>query len=351
MAKRVDAVFFLMKVPESQGKIPPGFDRYYHCRTKQDTIIPSTNVGYLPVIDASPTDLNTVHTILSHSTSVTDSLKQKEIVIIMDQAIYAKAQEICWQTNSYMERLVIRMGEFHTAIAYLSCIGKIFTDAGFQDITIESDVVVAGSIDGVLTGHHYNRSIRAHKLLMEALQRLRWRAYLDTLTQEDHAAALKIATDLQQKFPNEDFNAMLTSDAFLQLLKGYEEFVKKKKKLHQPDTHILEHLHGDGGKSASIHQGNQRGELGYSFVNSAMYAALVFLACDKVNYARYLIAYRVEMTTLEDTHPTVHQQLLSGVFGHKEIKGMVLLALHVIRLLNKQIIVIQRQKEVSVGSL
>lgn len=117
----------------------------------------------------------------------------------MDQAIYAKAQEIRWQTSSYSERLVIRMGEFHTAMAYLSCIGKLFADAGFQDALIESELVVAGSIDGVITGHHYNMSIRAHKLLMEAPQRLRWQAYLDTLTQEDHAAALKVATKVLSK--------------------------------------------------------------------------------------------------------------------------------------------------------
>lgn len=86
------------------------------------------------------------------------------------------------------------MGEFHTVMACLSCIGNMFVDAGFQDIMIKSEVVAAGSIDGVITDHHYNRSIRAHKLVMEALQRLRWQAYLDTLTQEDHAAALKMAT-------------------------------------------------------------------------------------------------------------------------------------------------------------
>lgn len=132
---------------------------------KQDTILPSTNLGYLPVIDASPRDLNTVHTILSHSIAIADSLKQKVMVIIMDQAIYAKAQEIRWQTSSYSERLVIRMGEFHIVMAYLSCISKLFADAGLQDILIESELVAAGPVDRVITGHHYNRSLRAHKLL------------------------------------------------------------------------------------------------------------------------------------------------------------------------------------------
>lgn len=197
--RRIDAAFFLLKVPEAQGKVLPGWTGFNIML--KDTVLPSTHVGYLPVIDASPTDLNTVHTILSRSIAIADSLEQKEVVLVMDQAIYAKAQEIRWQTNSYSERIVVRMGEFHTAMVYLSCIGKLYGDAGFQDILIESDLVAAGSIDGVISGHHYNRSIRAHKLLMEALQKLRWWAYLDTLTQEQNAAALKVATDLQESFP------------------------------------------------------------------------------------------------------------------------------------------------------
>ncbi len=305
-ARRVDAAF----LAEPQGKIPPGWTGF-NIMLKQDTILPPTNVGYLPVLDASPTDLNTVHTILSNFIAVADLLKQKEMVIVMDQAIYAKAQEIRWQTSSYMERLVIRMGEFHTAMAYLSCIGKMFADAGFQDIMIESEVVAAGSIDGVITGHHYNRSVRAHKLLMEALPRLRWQAYLDTLTQEDHAAALKIATDLQQKFPSEDFNAMLTSDAFLQLLKAYEEFVQKSS-TNQTFTFWSTYIEMVENLLLFI-RATREGN--WTLHSSTVQSMLPwFFACDKVNYARYLTAYWVEMSNLEDTHLTAHQQLLSGDF-------------------------------------
>lgn len=67
---------------------------------KEDTVLPSTYFGCLPVIDASPTDLNTVHTNLSSSIAIADSLEQKEVVLVMDQSIYAKAQEIHWQTIS-----------------------------------------------------------------------------------------------------------------------------------------------------------------------------------------------------------------------------------------------------------
>ena len=38
---------------------------------------------------------------------------------------------------------------------------------------IESDVVATGSVNGILSREHYNRSIRAHKLIYEAMQQLR----------------------------------------------------------------------------------------------------------------------------------------------------------------------------------
>ena len=37
----------------------------------------------------------------------------------------------------------------------------------------------------VMTGHHYNRSVHAHKLMYEALQLLRWMSFLHSLSEED----------------------------------------------------------------------------------------------------------------------------------------------------------------------
>lgn len=83
----------------------------------------------------------------------------------------------------------IRLGEFHTAMSYLAIIGKCFQDSGLQDILIASETVATGSINGVLSGHHYNRSIRAYKLMFESLQILRWNAFLSTLSQDERQDA------------------------------------------------------------------------------------------------------------------------------------------------------------------
>ena len=52
----------------------------------------------------------------------------------------------------------------------------------FQDILIESELVAAGSIKGVMSGKHYNRSIRSHKIVFEALHRMLIDSYMELLS-------------------------------------------------------------------------------------------------------------------------------------------------------------------------
>ena len=66
------------------------------------------------------------------------------------------------------------MGVFHTACTLLSIIGKRFQDAGFRDLCFESGAIVEGSVAGVLDGRRYNRGVRLHNIMHEALMRLAW---------------------------------------------------------------------------------------------------------------------------------------------------------------------------------
>lgn len=68
----------------------------------------------------------------------------------------------------------MQLGEFHTSMAYMACTGSRLGEVAFWDVLIESGAVAHGSINGVISGHHYNRSVRAHKLVFDALSRLMW---------------------------------------------------------------------------------------------------------------------------------------------------------------------------------
>ena len=188
----LDIAYCLSKLQELDGHILPGWAGY-NTLLNSTTIPPVSKLGYLPVIDASPTRIDTVYTILTQSVAIADSLELGSLVLVMDQATYPKAQQIRWQNDSFKERLFIRYGDFHTAMAYLGIIGKRFQDSGLEDILIEADIVAPGSIKSIFSGHHYNRSIRAKKMMYEALVRLRWKALLEASSADECDSALDLA--------------------------------------------------------------------------------------------------------------------------------------------------------------
>ena len=89
-------------------------------------------IGYCPVINALPTDIATVHNVLQYAAAMAKKLPQQDVVVIFDQAIYAKAQEILWKRVPTLSNVVARMGGFHTSMKFLAILGKRFGDAGLR---------------------------------------------------------------------------------------------------------------------------------------------------------------------------------------------------------------------------
>ena len=59
-------------------------------------------IGYLPIVNAPPTKLSVVKFILDKSLSIADVLKLDRIVVVVDQNVYCKIQEIRYkQKNVY----------------------------------------------------------------------------------------------------------------------------------------------------------------------------------------------------------------------------------------------------------
>lgn len=186
------------------------------------TIPEKATIEYLPVVDSSPTDLNTV---LHRSVEIANRLDLPSIVVVVDQTIYSKAPTIRWQTPLFRDRLVIRLGVFHTTMTALACIGRSFRDVGLQDVLIEADVIAPGSVNGAMNLHHYNRSMRCHKLMGEALHRLRWQSFLDTLRDCTAQQYVKMITPIQNAFPMNLFSEATQDCVFQEMMKTYQECI------------------------------------------------------------------------------------------------------------------------------
>ena len=91
-----------------------------------------SKLGYLPVVDASPTELSTVNEILNRSEEIANKLGLKYMCLVFDEAIYAKIQQIRWKQERYLSRFVVRLGDFHMAMAFCGAISKLFKDAGLK---------------------------------------------------------------------------------------------------------------------------------------------------------------------------------------------------------------------------
>jgi hypothetical protein len=52
--------------------------------------------------------------------------------LVFYEAIYAKIQQIRWKEERYLGRFVVRLGDFHMAMAFYVAISKLFKDSGLQ---------------------------------------------------------------------------------------------------------------------------------------------------------------------------------------------------------------------------
>ena len=131
LARNADFLYLSQRKRASEdGEYLPGWTGFNTNIYKE--VRPTAIIGYLPVIDAPVTDMSTVNALLKHIVSICNHLNLPEVVLVFDEAIYAKAQMIRWANEGFMKRLVIRLCDFHIVMSFCSAIGKIFKDAGQQ---------------------------------------------------------------------------------------------------------------------------------------------------------------------------------------------------------------------------
>ncbi|KAK6175747.1 hypothetical protein SNE40_014140 [Patella caerulea] len=119
-------------------------------------------------------------------------------------------------------------------MSFLSIIGKRFRDAGLHDVLVEAGIVAGSSINGVLEGKHYNRSMNAHKLMFEALYCLKLKAFYESQTEETQQKLNLFFTYLADQYPSQLSTDLSSSEEFQDVVTMLNEFDKQ-----QCMTHIL----------------------------------------------------------------------------------------------------------------
>ena len=63
--------------------------------------------------------------------------------------------------------------------------GKLIGGSGFEDVIFQAGICSSGSMNGVISGSHYNRSWAVHGLFSEALERLLFERFLTIVDDTD----------------------------------------------------------------------------------------------------------------------------------------------------------------------
>ena len=75
--------------------------------------------------------------------------------------------ELKWRCPDKYKDCIVMLGIFHMIMMHLVVIGNTFSDAGLNDLIIQSDVVATGSVDKALSGKIYNPLFVLIKLFMK----------------------------------------------------------------------------------------------------------------------------------------------------------------------------------------
>ena len=106
--------------------------------------------------------------------------------------------------------------------------------AGLKDVIIEPGVIEEESVDGILTGKDYNRTVRFHKLMYESCMRLVWRGFMDWFEEENVPEFQELDTLLctinnlsYNELDSKSFNEILENDVLAAIHERFQQYLNK----------------------------------------------------------------------------------------------------------------------------
>lgn len=274
----------------------------------RDQDVKTDKIGYLPTINAPATSIVTVNAIMENALAICEYLELEEIAVCFDQSLYAKASEIKWGSPNKFSRIVITMGVFHTINTLMGIIGKRFQDSGLRDLAVEAGILSEGSVDQVLDGRHYNRGVRLHKLLYEALYRKllesfpRW--FEENFPNNIESFQTLLNEKLKQPLDAHGMRMLFVDSDFIEFNGYFEEYLM-----------FLRNDNGDLSKYwmnyldmveilLGLIRASREGNWNLHLLMIEKMIPYCF-AYDRINYSRYLPFYLSDMKRLQEEHPNL----------------------------------------------
>lgn len=177
-----DLSFLLLRENQPEGQ-RQGWTKFNKDTSTNDS--PITASGFMPLILNPAHEYNTLVLVLERCISVANHLNYKYVVLTVDQALHCRLLDVRNTSESFKERVILKMGGLHLANNYIRAIGQHMANTGLAEIWLESGILGEGAIAKVLDGRDYAKAMRAHKLTFQALWRILIPKFIDYLKGKD----------------------------------------------------------------------------------------------------------------------------------------------------------------------
>lgn len=184
----------------------PGWTPFQQLLSSEN--LPMSTVGYCPIIPHPPTSRDVVYTSMKNFIDLSRSLQKETAVLSCDMAIYLIAKQIQLSCQHFPD-LVLRVGSFHLQKNFLRCLGQFIEGSGLDRILVEAEIYGDNTLASILNGVQYNRGIRAHKLLYEALRCLQFTEYINQNEFPDGDAINPCLQELRETIVDRDHKSLL----------------------------------------------------------------------------------------------------------------------------------------------
>lgn len=273
-------------------------------------------IFYLTPINMSPTNTTVIYETMVQAKKIANECNQTSISVTYDLAIAKVALQIQTTEQPKFDNLFINLGAFHIMMANFKTVGKYIEESGLTYIMVESDLLASGSVNGFITGKHFNRCKRLYPIVSLGLQMIHFKLFLE---KENIEVSEDIILELETLLTiNNNYNVDISKNENLKIL--IDLYIK-----FQEDS--LSGLHG---KTAQYYM-NFIQLIEYYFILSKrirvgdfkLFCYILpkitnlFFMFNQPNYARWMVKYHDNILKLDETHPDLKVDFENGSFGIK----------------------------------
>ena len=278
--------------------------------------LPKQEARYMPNLKEPITSLSVVRQTLLTTQKCAEECHQDYGVVTYDLNAAKPAMQIQATESPRFDTIFIMMGAFHIEMAFFKAIGKLVAESGGMAVLTETEVIAPGSLNGLVSGKHFNRCKRIHPLLALGFEVLHFQAFLQTFGIEEGMQTLmsKVPTS---GIPGgeEDLSQVIGTELFRNCAKQYDEFTQA----------TLSGVHGVTAQFWMMYVGYinifhrleraiRTNDLGL-FISTLTPIIGLFFATGHINYSRWLTKYQLDLLNVDDTHPGLRAILNSGCFS------------------------------------